>query len=78
MRNESIQPSRPTVIPCGKYGGVPIAQLSIDDLVAARREFSRSDPAVQGAIMSVLHRRRVAARNRLGRARAVARSRSPR
>lgn len=68
MRNESIEPSRPTIIPSGKFADTPIAMLSTEDLAVARREFSRVDPAVQGAIMSELARReRSAARQRLRR-----------
>ena len=66
--HEPAGPRRPTVLPGGKLQGCQIVLMSTDDLIAARREFSRVDPAVQGAIMFELARRgRLAARQRLRR-----------
>jgi len=65
ITQEIPKPPRPIAIPAGKYQGALIVGLSAEDLVAARREFSRVDPTVQGAIMSELARReRSAARRR--------------
>ena len=64
--HEPTGPRRPTVLPCGKFQGCQIVLMSTDDLIAARREFSRVDPTVQGAIMSELARReRSAVRKRM-------------
>lgn len=73
MTAESFKP-RPTVIPFGKFGGTPIAMLSVDDLQHARREFSRADPRmglsyavardVQASVMSELSRREHSAARR--------------
>ena len=57
VTQEIPKPPRPTAIPAGKYQGAPIVWLSPKDLATARREFSRVDPTVQGAIMSELARR---------------------
>lgn len=51
------KPERPTVIPSGKYEGALIRDLSNEDLMAARTEFSRGNGPIQGAIMAQLSSR---------------------
>jgi hypothetical protein len=73
--DEAVLKSRPSIVPLGKFGGVPIVMLGLEDLCYVRREFSCADLEmgisrevardVQGAVMSELSRRqRVAARRR--------------
>jgi hypothetical protein len=80
--------SRPTIVPLGKFGGVPINLLDLEDLFYVRREFSRADLEVgitreiardvQGAAMAELSRRHGVAERRRARwlaARAIQRAR---
>ena len=72
-----ILQSRPTIIPAGKYAGVPITMLAVEDLIFLRHEFSRQDPLtgispeiardVQAAAMAELSRRQRVAEGRRAR-----------
>jgi uncharacterized protein (DUF3820 family) len=59
---DKTEKARPTVIPFGKYAGVPIAWLARDDLLYLRHEFRYSDQETQSAVMAELSRRERAAR----------------